>query len=292
MSNESWRPRGVGGLPIAFPFLGFMVCTDPRQTPEGDIRHPKPNCFCDYPAGPDAPLHWFQAGDGWVGHYFYDVVPFDWNTRSNGVFKCQVVHSDRLCDHLVANDGAHDGTCCWTPRTTAVQQMIHHLNIAHGITQPDRPPAQWKTGLFDTTGCLEVCCCSPCNASRQMMAVAGHGNNIHRWWCCMFSFLRPPPAIINPCFYGAIFTRFPVARLQGIDESLCKAGVIAIFCSVCSQAQTYRELSAAGIWPGGSCSSAPPIACDPPRQPQMGGRPLPRKEQGDIYGRTQDDDKL
>ena len=272
------RPIGAGGLPVAFPYFGKA---NGRFGVEDEIRHRRQTCLCDYPSGPNVPLHWFHAGNGWVGHYFYDVQPFDWTTQSNGVFKCQVRLPDgRLCDHQVVNDGCCDGNCCWCPKTTAVQMMITHL-ASHGISAPPTN-GQWATELCDTESCLDVICCAPCQGSRQMMALSGYTNEFNWCWCLFFTFLgcrseghgrHQVVYWVPPWVYIACFTRYSVVKLQRIDEGFCTTCFTAWCCSVCSVAQTYREFSVAGVWPGGKCNDQPPSCCNVPR-PQLMGLPI------------------
>lgn len=274
---------------------------------EDEIRHRNQTCCCDYPTGPNVPLHWYHAGNGWVGHYFYDVQPFDRNAKTNGVFKCQVRLPDgRLCDHQVVNDGCCDDSACWCPKTTAISMMKAHL-AQHGISAPPRNN-QWATELCDTEGCLDVICCAPCNGSRQMMALSGYTNEFNWCWCLFFTFLgcrseggegqKQHVHWVPPWIYIACFTRYSVAGLQRIDEGYCKTLFTAWCCSVCSVAQTYRELSVAGVWPGGKCNDAPPSCCNrPPTQVmgqalQNGAPPPPGQQQqqqgpanGQVYGK-------
>ena len=266
LSGGQLRPIGCGGLPVAFPYFGQHNGSQPV---EDEIRHRHQSCLFDYPSNPNIPKHWFHAGNGWVGHYFYDVQPFDWTTQSNGVFKCQVRLPDgRLCDHQVVNDGHCDGNCCWNPKTTAVGEMLRHVHEAHGISAPPTN-GQWATELCDTEGCLDVICCAPCHGSRQMMALSGYSNEFNGMWCACCA-LFPVADKLLPWMNIACLTRYSVVKLQRIDEGVCQSCLVSFFCSVCSVAQTYREFSVAGVWPGGNCNAQPPSCCSVPRPPLMG----------------------
>jgi hypothetical protein len=63
---------------------------------------------------------------------------------------------------------------------------------------------------------------------------------------------------VPPCILAAMMTRCSITRLNRIDEHVCKTAACAICCSPCSLAQSYREFSAAGVWPGGTCCSTSP----------------------------------
>jgi hypothetical protein len=295
------KPRaiGVGGYPVAYPYYGpgGCECIGGGGAAEDEIRHRPHFCCCDYPTGPDVPPHWYEGGKGWVGKYFTDVEPFDWKTQKNGRFRCQISGGGRPCNHEIQNDGCCDGNCCWFPKSTAVYQMIQHV-ASHGIFPPART-GKWATELCDTEGCCDVICCPACQGSRQMMALGGYRNQSNCWWiayfCCMSCSSDQDDdgdsscSYIPPWIYIACLTRFDVVELQNIDEGCCKSLAIAACCSPCSMAQTYRELSAANMWPGGCCNSAPPKCASlvPPKQQAMGPVPQPGFQQQQGYGNPQ-----
>ena len=63
---------------------------------------------------------------------------------------------------------------------------------------------------------------------------------------------------VPPHLLVAILTRQRLVRLNNIDEGCCTTALTTVCCSLCSITQTYRELSASGVWPGGMCNAAPP----------------------------------
>jgi Cys-rich protein (TIGR01571 family) len=250
-------PLGVGGLPRARPyFLGDA---------ENGIRHPGPCHCCAYAPGPNVPEHWYDGGMGWVSRYFTDVEPFDWNAKSNGKHVCQVpvANGKGTCQHPIQNDGCCDKTFCWCPCAKAPPAMRDHLQSAHGIVPP--PLRGWASDLFDTEGCMDTIFCTPCHGARQMMALSGYADTFNIWWCLFFCFAgcrsrgRHETYWVPPCTMVAIFTRFRMVALNRIDENPCQTCMTVLCCPACSVAQTYRELSASGVWPGGNFNSAPPL---------------------------------
>lgn len=245
-------PLGVGGLPHARPFFGDSAADG--------IRHPH-SCCCHYEPGPNIPLHWFDGGRGWVTKYFYDYILRDSNTYEPGKFRCQVPvgHQGQLCNHEVSEGDCCKGNCCWQSGTSAHLVMAEHVRAAHGMGPPAR--RQWSSGLCDTEGCCEAYCCAPCQGSRQIMALSGYEDKFHCGWCMFFTFLgfrvqragdRNVIYWIPPWIYVAILTRGRMVVLNNIDEGCCTTCLTTLCCSLCSVAQTYRELTASGVWPGSS----------------------------------------
>jgi len=249
---------GVGGLPRASPHFKWPF--------DDCIRHPRPICCMDcIKPGPNIPEHWYDGGDGWVTKYFTDVQPFSWVNKSKGTYKCQVAG----CNFNVENDEKCVGTPCWLPGSAAVTTMIEHASAAHGQQAP--PKRDWSTGLCNRTGCCDVLLCLPCQASRQMMATAGWANKFNVWWCCFFCLAGCQQSQDDkgnntikwspPFQMAAVFTRCAIVRANNIDEHWCKTFCCGVLCSPCSLAQSYREFSAAGVWPGGTCCNGmPPVA--------------------------------
>lgn len=224
--------------------------------------------------GPNIPEHWYDGGDGWVTRYFTDVTPFSYENKTKGTFKCQVLNGASHCNFPIENDEKCSGTPCWSPGTAAVAKMQEHLLAVHNITEP--PKREWASGLCDTAGCCDVLLCVTCQASRQMMAATGHANTFNVWWCLLFCLAgcgtsqdeqtgQTRCTWTPPCIFAAMLTRCSIAQLNRIDEHWCKTGLCAICCSVCSLAQSYREFSAAGVWPGGTCCNGlpPPFPMKP-----------------------------
>lgn len=249
---------GVGGLPRARPYFGLDA--------EDGIRH-KALC-CGTPPGPKVPYHWLEAGLGWVTKYFTDVVSLDRENKQLGRYRCQMPQPNgQPCSYEIADEQA---CCtfgpCWNVKTNVPFAMMAHVG-QHGIMPTTAPRRQWSSALCDTDGCCEVLWCAPCNGSRQMMALSGHEDTFSWAWCLFFCLAgfqveqRDEQTIvywIPPHLFVALFTRFRVVRLNNIDESFCSSMCNVCCCSICSVAQTYRELSAAGVWPGSSCGSDKP----------------------------------
>jgi len=259
-------PIGVGGFPRAKPYFKWPA--------ENSIRNPRPNCCCDYSTGPNIPAHWYDGGDGWVTNYFTDVESFSWDQKKSGRHRCQVpTGNGSQCDFTVENTSCCDLPCLWLPSSAAPPLMANHLQTFHGINPP--PTREWATGLCETTGCCDVYFCLPCQASRQTMAAAGYANTFNVWWCLFFCLAgchenrdengKSSLGWVPPYIMAAVLTRCTVSRLNRIDEGLCMNSVKGVFCSCCSLAQTYREYSASGVWPGGTCcnTSPPPVSLKP-----------------------------
>jgi hypothetical protein len=253
---QSPVPLGVGGLPQARPRFNLPA--------EDGIRF-EHGC-CDYKPGPNIPLHWFDGGSGWVTKYFYDFVLRDPKAYEPGKFRCQVpLPNGQLCNHEVSETDCCKGNCCWSSFSGAHLRMGEHVRTAHGQHPP--PRRAWASELCDTEGCCDSYFCAPCQGSRQMMALAGWEDEFHWGWCLFFTFLgfrtqqaggRSVVYWIPPWVYVAIMTRIRMVALNNIDEGVCTTLCTALCCSLCSMNQTYRELSASGVWPGSSCGSQRP----------------------------------
>lgn len=265
-------PLGVGGKPQATPVFCLAG--------EDAIRHE--HACCGYGPGPNIPLHWYDGGEGWVTKYFYNSTPRDPKTYEPGKFRCQapsVERSGELCNHEVSETDCCKGNACWWSNCVAYRAMGTHLQVTHHQVRPPKRP--WTSGLFDTEGCLEAFFCAPCQGSRQVMALAGWEDRFHWGWCLLFTFLGLRSEEhgdrrlywVPPCLYVALLTRHRMTALGNIDEHMCKTWLIAIFCSVCSIAQTYRELSGSGVWSGTNCGQQRPQNYGSIVQPTAGVAP-------------------
>jgi hypothetical protein len=224
--------------------------------------------FCCAPAVQQRiPAHWFDGGDGWATRYFYD----DPKSHEPGRYRCQVqsIHSANLCDYEVLEVDGSNGGRCWpgSTATSAPERMAQHAHKVHGI-QPPRS-RQWSSSLWDTEGCCEVLLCTPCQGSRQMMALAGWEDEFHWGWCLLFSLAGFQASAtcgaeqcgllrILPCVCVALLTRHRVVVLQRVDEDRWTTLATELCCAPCSVAQTRRELMASGMSPGstGWCHAA------------------------------------
>lgn len=257
------------GLPRAQPLFSRReyALNSLRGYPE--IVLPCETCNC-WP-GPHIPHHWFDGSSGWVTNYFTNVRAYDYDLREPGVFQCNVPHADgRPCGYVIENDACCRDNCCFAAGRNAPTLMRMHLETVHGFRAP--PKRDWASGLCDTAGCCDVIFCSPCNGSRIMMALLGRPNEFNVWWCLYFflagcqrseregggggnsqSVYWVPPHLLI-----AVLTRTQIVHLANIDENCCWTAINAVCCPICSVAQTYRELSANGVWPGGICNAEPP----------------------------------
>lgn len=182
--------------------------------------------------------------------YFYDSVPRDMLRQEPGKYRCQVLLKDgQRCDHEISDTDCCKGNFCWTPLATAPLQMDEHVRTVHGAAPP--PRRQWSSSLFAFEGWGEACLCGPCLGARQVTAVAGWEDTFHCGWCFLFSFF----GLGRVSFYPAIMARIHLIALNNIDEHCCSAFWISVCCFTCSLAQTQRELSASGVWPGSSCGN-------------------------------------
>ena len=164
--------------------------------------------------------------------------------------------------------------CCFRPRSP-VREMIAHVEGMHGVFAPLK--RAWSSDLCDTTGCCDIILCLPCQASRQMMAQQGRADKFSWIWCCYFFVAglqrgKAPDGKIEggsegcggggccgtgltyspPCWVAALMTRPFTVRMNNIDEGCCTTCCYTTFCPCCSLAQTYREHTAVGVWPGGT----------------------------------------
>jgi hypothetical protein len=246
-------PLGVSGLPHARPRFDSAA--------EDGIRHPKSSCCLKYNPGDRIPPHWYEGGKGWVTKYFYDAVQRNPATKNPGAFRCQVRRPDgHLCNEQVAPEKVSSGGCCEDIDPPVPDKMVKHLTSVHGLTPP--PRRKWATDLFETQGCCDALFCIPCNGARQMMALSGWEDTMHWGWCLFFTFwsfenigvCEDLWMYIPPWIYVAILTRFRMIKLNNIDEHVCETLGIVAFCAPCSVAQTYRELTASGVWAGSICT--------------------------------------
>ena len=113
--------------------------------------------------------------------------------------------------------------------------------------------SQWNTGLcactLDVMQCIDTWCCFPCAGSRQCNAIEGRGDecaipNCVTSWCCAI------------CTVVSI--RMKVVEKYSIDEAAIMSCLMACCFAQCSMCQTHRELTARGVWPGGTiCHKQP-----------------------------------
>lgn len=220
-----------------------------------------------------------------------------------GRYACQLSHDGTRCPFEVeARPKSRcgfkwSGMPCWRPSGKVIDRMTNHV-VLHGLVDPiglmARPPKQWRTSLYSTEGVLDVLLCFPCNASRQLMATRGWEDTLDVIACCKYAI----PAcglvevdlpfswccglccewdefylcwMIPPCWLIAEETRSLVVKLSMINESRFNHFFAVLFCPICSIAQTHRELSYAGVWPGGLLVGSRPSYC--------GSQVLPRFEE-------------
>ena len=267
----------------------FFVGDD--NGPHNNIRGYYEPCCCGLRpgTGPDVPPHWFDGSDGWVTEHFVDVAPLSLAQRNPGHHRCKYcdfeVKGDSLCECTKEGPCA---ACCWCPLSSAPRAMARHLNQKH--MRNGGPRREWATGLYDIDGFFEACFCGPCQASRQMMAQRGWANRHNCCWCLCFTCgldcnqdqqLRDrfkATRTLGGLVLGAWLNRRAARDLQHIEERTCTTLCIACCCPVCSLAQTYREFTAAGVWPGGILvgSEPPVIRMDQPPPYLEASEPAPK----------------
>ena len=250
-----------GSLPYnvgAKPYFGGLARAGIR--PENFIRNTVPSCCGDLrpPTGNDVPAHWHDGGHGWVTRHFVDIEAFDWEQKRPGVHRCALANGQgNQCEFIA--EGEESSCCCWRPRGRAPRKMEAHLKQVHGMQEP--PRREWATGLCVCgEGLCDACFCSPCQGSRQIMAGHGHKETMSWLWCCALMCMNgneEGEGGGHSIVYAAWLSRFTIKRLHNIDEGCCKTMLAACCCPHFSLAQTYREFSAAGVWPGGVCEKQP-----------------------------------
>lgn len=235
-------------------------------------------CGWEPGTGPNVPAHWLDGGHGWVTAHFRDVEPFSFENRTAGRHQCAMPsRNGGQCNFEVQGNECCSCACCWCPHGNAPREMEHHLNRDHGISAPEK--REWATGCTETPGCCEAVFCWPCAASRQLMAAHGYSNELNCFWCMYFTCAvarsehDDGKAHTACASFAAWLTRRSIVKLNNIDESFCSTTLLACCCPCCSLAQTYREYSAAGVWPGGICNAEPPAVRmnNPPPQLDMPG---------------------
>eukprot|EP00743_Colponemidia_sp_Colp-15_P012497 GILK01014255.1.p1 GENE.GILK01014255.1~~GILK01014255.1.p1 ORF type:complete len:191 (+),score=5.91 GILK01014255.1:73-645(+) len=128
-------------------------------------------------------------------------------------------------------------------------------------TLPTAGTNQWSTGLFncldDQDGCIEGAFCGPCQRTRQYNMLANGVNTINYpilgVGILVDACLHMPIAQTALAFRARqdIRRRY---RLEGNDlQDLC----VTMCCLPLSTCQNYREMSARGEWPSGSCAQPP-----------------------------------
>lgn len=135
---------------------------------------------------------------------------------------------------------------------------------------------QWQYGfcscLEDVNLCLDTIFCFPCNIGRQFDAVESGKVDSMNFFVCLAGTLSNLLSTV-----GAVYIRFQVRYRFEIDESWFITLFAPILCFWCSLAQTYRELNARGLWPGGTC-------CIPEMMTAPEAEPMARQQD---YGATE-----
>jgi Cys-rich protein (TIGR01571 family) len=114
--------------------------------------------------------------------------------------------------------------------------------------------ATFSTGLLDcmvdSSLCLDVCICYPCQIGRQCRAVDESQVDSMSFCCCLAGMYIP---VISSC----MIRRKVVARFA-IDEGCIMSTIQGCICWSCSLCQTHRELTVHKLWPGGVCCHSQP----------------------------------
>lgn len=148
-----------------------------------------------------------------------------------------------------------------------------HLTDRDDIMAYQQQPAMgprtgaWKTGLLecfsDTNVCCDIYCCHCCANARQWDAVEGLPNSMNLMVflanCCLGT-----TALLN------CFVRCNITKRYNIDEGDFISCLIGTFLATCAMCQQHKELTAQGLWPGGTICANPPVGYAPPMYPAMG----------------------
>jgi hypothetical protein len=247
------QPHNVG----AKPFFGG------QYRPENFIRNNMcPNCLV--PAtGAAVPAHWYDGGDGWVTKYFTDVEPFDYKRKVAGTHRCTLPgHDGRQCEFAATGEECCCA-CCWMSKGRAPAKMRAHLAASHGIAEP--PKRQWASGYCDCAGICDAALCWCVQGSRQLQAGYGAADAPHWLWCALCVLTNAHYGI----FWSAWYNRHVIKHLNRVDEACPATMAMACCCPVCSHAQSYREFSAAGVFPGGTLVGERPAAAMKSPPPTM-----------------------
>ena len=242
-------------------FPGIMV-------PERNIRGSWADKCDEYPPAPSIPVSWYDGGLGWTTRYFRDVVPFSQAAQAPGTHACKLQRVTGggavPCDFVVENNVACSLPCgCWQAGDHAVTAMAQHLVDAHGVQPPRK--GQWAVGLCECNEALcDVCCCAPCSATRQWMALYGYHDRFSCVKCTNFTFTICFGGSGLFAFFGHIIgaccTRFAVKRMFHVQENDVATCCIALLFPWCSLAQTHTHITTQGVWPGATlCHSEPAV---------------------------------
>uniref|UniRef100_A0A6U4SD85 Uncharacterized protein n=1 Tax=Neobodo designis TaxID=312471 RepID=A0A6U4SD85_NEODS len=262
-----------------------------EHSPANNIRGYFEPCCCGMRpgTGPNVPPHWYDGGHGWTTKHFTDIEPFSFQNQTPGAHRC------KYCSFVAeGREGCCGKGACWCPIASAPPAMERHLIDAHGIQPP--PRRKWATELCECgDGCLESICCWQCQASRQIMAQRGWANTFNCFWCLYFTFAggshhdeHGRKNHVACIILAAWLNRRSIRELHNIDEGCCETLMISCCCPHCSIAQTYREYSAAGVWPGGVLvgDQPPAIMMDQPPPHLMNGPPaMAPQQQGEGYAK-------
>jgi Cys-rich protein (TIGR01571 family) len=121
-------------------------------------------------------------------------------------------------------------------------------------------PRLWSTDLCaccdETSSCLDVFFCLPCQMSRQCSSLDGAQDNMDCCYCCcsMLALYQGATGTI----VGAVIRYRLIEKYSITMEGAIKTFFIGTICFPCSMCQTHRELTNLGNFPGGTCCVAPP----------------------------------
>ena len=104
----------------------------------------------------------------------------------------------------------------------------------------------------DTSGCLDIIICWPCQISRQCNAADPQNPQTNE---CSFCYAIG--AYIFPSLFTCLIRR-RVAERFNFDEGCCGQVIFGCICTPFSLCQTHRELSIQQSWPGGTCCQDSP----------------------------------
>lgn len=118
-------------------------------------------------------------------------------------------------------------------------------------------PADFVTNLCDCFSDFSSCCdvyfCICCQIGFQKGMISTSRQGMDVFWCCLPIFCGGLGVVM-----AAVTLRTDVRQRFGLTaEGDCSGCLQGCCCPACSICQTYREMSARGMWPGGVCVSTP-----------------------------------
>ena len=175
--------------------------------------------------------HWDDAGPYWATKHFHNA-------------EGQTVQ----CNYCSYQFTDHDGT--------SIDKIVAHLETNHSI-HSDVPIRVWATDMFDGLEIAESLFCCACRNALMCRALNKHQMDACCCCCCLTDLVSNCLSMHSCNFplhcLATTVMRHQTAYRQNIKENCLKGAFITLFCLPCSQAQVFRELTAAGAYPGSVC---------------------------------------